>query len=70
MKLLIKNMVCPRCIIVVGQLLAENGLKANNILLGEVELHEKPSEEQLKLFSYSLQKVGFELLNDQKKQLE
>lgn len=61
-------MVCPRCIIVVNQLLAQQGLTGKNTLLGEVELREKPSDEQLKSFSNALQKVGFELLCDQKKQ--
>ena len=68
MKLLIKNMVCPRCIIVIKQLLSKHGLKAKTIFLGEIDLTEKLSNDQLKLFSADLEKVGFELLIDRKKQ--
>ena len=62
MKLLIKNMVCPRCIIVVRQILAEINIEAKDILLGEVELHEELSSEMLQFFTIKLTEVGFELL--------
>lgn len=68
MKLLIKNMVCPRCIIVVNQLLSQHGLKAKQVLLGEIELVEKPAKVQLEAFMLALQSVGFELLNDKMQQ--
>ncbi|GAB4094047.1 helix-turn-helix domain-containing protein [Flaviaesturariibacter terrae] len=68
-KLMIKNMVCPRCILSVEQLLGEHGLRASAVRLGEVDLVEAPTAERLQQFSDALQKVGFELLDDQKKQL-
>lgn len=59
-------MVCPRCIIVVTQILKASGLNASNVILGEVDLVEKPSDEQWLVFKDELKKVGFELLDDQK----
>lgn len=38
MKLFVKNMVCPRCIMSVEQILKENGLQPKSVQLGEVEL--------------------------------
>lgn len=61
-------MVCPRCIIVVEQLLSQHRLKAKSTLLGEVELFEDLSEDDLKKLAASLQDVGFKLLGDQKRQ--
>ena len=69
MKLFIKNMVCPRCIMSVENILQENKLESKYVQLGEVELLKKPGKKQLKNFSDDLQKVGFELLDDQKTQL-
>lgn len=38
MRVVTKNMVCTQCIIVVNQILATTGLKARNVILGDVEL--------------------------------
>ena len=46
-ELLIKNMVCPRCIIAVRDILASEGIKAKTVSLGDVETAEDPSSEQL-----------------------
>lgn len=62
-------MVCPRCIMSVEQILKENKIEAKNVQLGEIELAKDLSENQLNAFSIALQKVGFELLDDQKTQL-
>jgi AraC-like DNA-binding protein len=69
MKLFIKNMVCPRCITSVENILKENKVESKYVQLGEVELLKTPSTKQLKKFSQDLEKVGFELLDDQKTQL-
>lgn len=62
-------MVCPRCIMIVEQILKENKLKAKYIHLGEVELEKDARQQQLEKLSGDLQKVGFELLDDAKTQL-
>ena len=66
MKVFIKNMVCPRCIMSVQQILKENKLQPKNVQLGEVELLIDATKSQLQRLSDDLEKVGFELLDDQK----
>ena len=61
-------MVCQRCITSVEQILKQNNIKAKNTRLGEVELTEPLSAENLTTLSTALKNVGFELLDDQKKQ--
>lgn len=62
-------MVCNRCILVVKQELAKSKLEACNVTLGEVELLKGPTNDQLDQFRKSLANLGFELLDDTKKQL-
>jgi AraC family transcriptional regulator len=69
MRLIIKNMVCPRCITSVEQLLEKNKMQAKYIRLGEVELLEEPGKAQLAHFAEDLKRTGFELLDDRKMQL-
>lgn len=69
MKLYIKNMVCPRCISSVEEILKRNNLQVKYVRLGEVELEKKPAAAQLKIFAQQLMETGFELLDDQKAQL-
>lgn len=69
MRLIIKNMVCPRCITSVEQLLKKNKLQANYVRLGEVELTKEPTKTSLRQFADDLKQTGFELLDDQKSQL-
>ena len=64
-------MVCPRCITSVKELLVKNNLSAKSVHLGEVDLENDPSEIQIKEFSDDLERVGFELLdNDRSKTIE
>ena len=69
MRLFIKNMVCPRCISSVEQILKDNKLQANYVRLGEVELTKDPGEKNLMQFADDLKRTGFELLDDSRKQL-
>jgi len=69
MHLIIKNMVCPRCISSVEELLKKNKLQAKYVRLGEVELIEEPGKDKLQQFAEDLKETGFELLDDQKTQL-
>ncbi len=62
-------MVCPRCILSVEQIFIIQGIPFRNIILGEVELEEKLSDESLEKLSVELSKVGFEILDDAKSQL-
>ena len=62
-------MVCPRCIMSVEDILKANKLGFKYIRLGEVELEKTLGKKQLQALSDDLEKVGFELLDDQKTQL-
>lgn len=71
MKVFVKNMVCNRCIAAVRQEFEKIKLPIVNISLGEVELAEPVTVEQLSYLSSKLEYLGFELLDDQKqKQIE
>lgn len=69
MKLIVKNMVCPRCISAVEQILHDLQIKFVFVRLGEIELKDDLNKKGLTEFSNELQKVGFELLDDAKSQL-
>lgn len=64
--LYIKNMVCNRCIYMVGQIVKQSGLDPQSIKLGEVQLSAPPTGEQTKVLEQKLHEFGFELLTDQK----
>ena len=69
MQLIIKNMVCPRCIAAVSSLLTKHSFQPSKVHLGLVELTNSPSATQLDQFAIDLKVAGFELLSDQNKQL-
>jgi len=61
-KLLIKNMVCQRCILTVEDILNDLKIPYHQVVLGEVDLAQKLSENELKEIGGQLNKVGFELI--------
>jgi AraC-like DNA-binding protein len=61
-KLLIKNMVCQRCVLTVENIFKELNLPFHKVSLGEVDLVEKPTVEELQKIENELGKVGFELI--------
>lgn len=69
MILIIKNMVCARCIRSVKHLLVEAGLVAKKVRLGEVRLVASPNPTQLAALRQSLEAEGFELLDDRNSQM-
>lgn len=64
MKLLIKNMVCPRCISAVKDILVSEGLTVNSISLGDAEIEKELTDEQRLSLARKLHDIGFELLDD------
>lgn len=68
MKIYIKNMVCPRCIMVVQSELEKKGFSPLEVSLGEVVFDSLLSTEDQEIIAEILQKVGFEIIEDQKKQ--
>lgn len=69
MKLLIKNMVCPRCISAVKDILMSEDLTVMSITLGEAESAENLSDSQRHAVAERLHAIGFELLDDPRSQL-
>jgi AraC family transcriptional regulator len=68
MNLYIKNMVCPRCIKAVEQLVHNLPAETLYVHLGDVLLKEPLSQERLSKLSDQLKEQGFELLDDNLKQ--
>ena len=69
MKLYIRNMVCIRCQMVVRSELKKLGLHSVYVELGEAEIKEEISNEQLELLRAGLKKTGLELMDDKKSML-
>jgi len=67
LKLFIKNMVSLRCTIVVKSELDKLGLHYNSVELGEVDLSDKASRDQLERLDIALKLTGLELMDDNKK---
>jgi AraC-like DNA-binding protein len=65
-KLYIKNMVCPRCISTVKDILHSLNVKYSEVSLGEVTLLNPSTHAFLKSFSNQLVQHGFNLLSDKK----
>ncbi len=66
MKIYIQNMVCIRCKMVVKSELEKLGLHYLSVELGEAEIVEDPSAEQLNLLDIALKKSGLELMENKK----
>ncbi len=63
-KLLIKNMVCQRCILTVKSILDSSKIPFDNIILGEVDLTKTISDIQLRKVETELKKFGFEVIEN------
>lgn len=64
MKLNIKNMVCPRCVMAVEGILSALNIKTDYVRLGEVELAGDLTISERKQLALKLEEMGFELLDD------
>ncbi|GGK60663.1 AraC family transcriptional regulator [Rufibacter glacialis] len=64
----IKNMVCPRCIATVTEVLSQQGLAVQEVKLGEAVV-DTPEEFDPTALSAALQVHGFELLQEKDEQL-
>ena len=65
----IKNMVCPRCILVVRQIFGDLEIGFRQINLGEVELNQSLSDETKTELLKRLQEVGFSLIDDRRSRM-
>ena len=69
MKILIKNMVCDRCISAVQNIFEKAEIAVTSIHLGEVETQFDISENTLADVENELEKIGFEILKDPSQQV-
>ncbi|MCF6364809.1 MAG: AraC family transcriptional regulator [Bacteroidales bacterium] len=67
--LYIKNMVCPRCISSVRQILIKLNIPFSDIRLGEVTITIKKEEIDFLSLDKELRAVGFELIDDKKSKI-
>jgi len=61
-KLLIKNMVCQRCVLTIENIFHHLKIPFYKISLGEVDLERKLSDGEIEKIEQELNKVGFELI--------
>lgn len=59
-------MVCNRCVAAVKNELENLGYNVTEVILGEAEIKETLSDQELKKLDISLHKLGFELISDRK----
>ena len=62
-------MVCSRCKMLVKAELEKAGLSPLTVELGEVEIENEPTDEVLEQLNASLQKLGFEIIDDRKSRI-
>ncbi len=65
----IKNMVCPRCVSAVQDILAKMEIPYNSVKLGEIETENPISDKTKLLLKNELEAIGFSIVNDRKGQL-
>ncbi|AGA78014.1 helix-turn-helix domain-containing protein [Echinicola vietnamensis] len=61
-ELLVRNMVCPRCIMAVESTLKEQNIFFDKVALGKVTLPSLPEASQIKALEAQLEKLGFGLI--------
>lgn len=61
---LVKNMVCHRCVLTVEDILEKAGIPFQKVIFGEIHLAQELSKEQRQLLTEKLEKVGFELIDN------
>ncbi len=62
--LLIKNMVCRRCILSIEKILGELQVPFTNVIIGEIHLKQHLSAGKRRLLSEKLNEIGLELIDD------
>lgn len=67
MKLIIKNMVCDRCVLVIKNTLAQLGYDSANVLMGEINFAEdKLADQDIERIREAIEPLGFELVSNRK----
>jgi AraC family transcriptional regulator len=66
---LVKNMVCQRCVVSVEDILNKAAVPFHKVLFGEIHLPHELKQEQKENLSAVLKKEGFELIDSHKNEL-
>ena len=61
--LLVKNMVCHRCVLSVEDILQRTNIPFQKVLFGEIHLSDELDPKQKVVLTEELKKVGFELID-------
>jgi AraC family transcriptional regulator len=62
-KIIVKNMVCHRCVLSVEDTLNTAAIPFQKVLMGEIHLINELSREQKEYLSAKLEKIGFEIID-------
>ena len=62
--LLVKNMVCHRCVLAVEQILTKESIPFEKVTISQVQLLNELSEDQKRRLVKSFKSIGFELIDD------
>jgi len=63
-KLLVKNMVCHRCILSVEEILHGSSISFEKVTIGEIDLAQPLSEDQMQSIKKNLARIGLELIDN------
>lgn len=61
---LVKNMVCHRCVMAVESILEKASIPFQKVIFGEIHLAKELTEEQKVYLKTSLDKIGFEMIDN------
>lgn len=62
--LMIKNMVCNRCVLSVEDILKKGSIPFSKVIVGEIHLLDKLGNQQRQMVKNSLEKIGLELIDN------
>jgi len=63
--ILVKNMVCHRCVLAVEAILDKDGIPFQKVLFGEIHLLQQLEEDIKEALTNRLKSIGFELIDNQ-----
>lgn len=69
MQINIKNMVCPRCVMAVEQILDRMSIPYHEVSIGTVHIKRSLTEDEVSNFDKELSQIGFEILKERKQKL-
>jgi len=61
--LLVKNMVCHRCVLTVEDILEKAAIPFHKVMFGEIHLANELTESQRQILKTNLERVGFEMMD-------